>query len=80
MRQMLEIGPRTDMHMQARDAQAITVGPEQTILHLLVPNPVLRLFTTGVGLLTMTVAKAWIDPQCDLFARSQFAVLIDHLR
>ena len=76
---MLEIASGTDMHVQTGDTQSMVVCAAQAIVQLLVPDPVLGMLTTRVGLLAVPMPEAGVDAQCDIVSRCQFAQLIDHV-
>src|SRR5690606_6503646 len=74
-----QVGAGADVHVQAGDGHAVAVGPQQALVDLFVPNPVLALFATGVGFLTVSVTEARIDSQGDFRSGATFAELVDHV-
>src|SRR5262245_9990554 len=61
LREMFQVRARTDVHVQAGDAQAVRVGPAEAVVELFVPDAVLRLGAAGVRLLAVAVAEAGVD-------------------
>ena len=49
------------MHMQTGDSDAMLGSPLLTLFNLLVPNAVLRLLSTRIGLLAVAMPKPWIQ-------------------
>ncbi len=76
---MFQVGARSDVHVQAGDAQPVVVGVDQALGELLVPDAVLGMVTAGVRLAAVAVPKAGIDAERDLAARGAAAVLVDHV-
>ena len=67
------------MHVQSRNSQPVGIGAAKTVLQVGVPDAVLRLFTAGVGFLTVAVAETRVDAQRNVMARGALAQLIDHV-
>jgi hypothetical protein len=57
----------------------VTVGAQQAIGQLLVPDAVLGLLASGIGFLAVTVPESGIDPQRDVPSRRDEPELIDHV-
>jgi len=61
LRQVLQVGPRADVHVQSADHQSVLLRSPQAIGNLAVPDAMLRLVAAGVGLAAMAVAEARVD-------------------
>ena len=58
LREMLQVGARADVHMDAADDDLMPGGRFQAEADLLVPDAVLRLVAAGVRLAAVAVAEA----------------------
>ena len=77
--EVLHVGARADVHVQAGDGHPQGRGPPQGLAEPLVPDPVLAVVAAGVGLAAVAVAEAGVDPQGDRHPRHPRAELVDHV-
>ena len=67
------------MHVESRYGHAGLIRSQEAIINLGVPNPMLALLSTGVGLLAVAMAKPRVDSEGDFGSRANFAKLADHV-
>ncbi len=67
------------MHMQPDEAQIIGIDQRQGLIQILMPDTMLTVLATGIGLLTMTMPETGIDAQPDRMAGRTLPQLTQHV-
>jgi hypothetical protein len=67
------------MHVQSHQFQSELPNHAEGFLNLTMPDSMLAVFTTGIGLAAVAVAEPRIDPQPDAMARRLLAQLTEHI-
>ena len=79
LREVLEVGAGTDMHMESRDPHAVVLGQLDAVLDLLVPHAVLAEGSAGVHLAGVAVAKARVHAKGQFRLHAEIGQLLDHV-
>jgi hypothetical protein len=67
------------MHMNTHQLQAVALNHFKRSRQIGIPDPVLAVFTAGIGFLAVTVAKSRVDTQPDAMAGRNLSELLQHI-
>ena len=77
---MIVINTRTYVHVQADQRQIILIDDSQCVLQFFMPDTMLALLATSIGLAAVAMTKAWVDAQPHRMAGMSLPQLLQHLR